>query len=168
VIYDERILERLGKLQSIAWSGGVYRHMFANFPPDRENTKGARWNPSEVPAIYTSLSRETAIAEADFQINSQPVRPSAPRKLYCIKVCLSATVDLSDWSTLASFEVQRESFAAAGYGPLQLIGGAAERLGHDGLFVPSARADGVNLVIFPNQAGSNYKFEVVAFEDIPA
>jgi hypothetical protein len=49
---------------------------------------------------------------------------------------------------------------------LQRVGGAIAWLGRDGLLVPSARADGVNLVIFPNQQKAEYEFRVVASEVI--
>jgi hypothetical protein len=45
----------LASLQSSPWSGKVYRVMLNDYPPDRENTQGARWNPPDVAAIYTCL-----------------------------------------------------------------------------------------------------------------
>ena len=44
--------------------------------------------------------------------------------------------------------------------------GAIAWLGNDGLLVPSARADGVNLVIFPNQQRADYEFRVLTSEAI--
>ena len=46
----------------------------------------------------------------------------------------------------------------------QTVGGAFEWLGNDGLLVPSARADGANLVIFPNRQRSDYEFRVIDSE----
>lgn len=51
--------------------------MFGDYPPDAENTRGARWNPAGVAAIYTSLTREGVLAEAEHQIAIQPIRPRA-------------------------------------------------------------------------------------------
>ena len=70
--------------------------MFAAFPPERENVRGARWNPPRTPAIYTSLSRDTVISEADYYIGLQPIRPSARRIIYRIEVALNSVLDLSD------------------------------------------------------------------------
>jgi RES domain-containing protein len=53
--------------------------MFGDYPPDAENTRGARWNPPGVAAIYTSLARDGALAEAEYQIAVQPIRPRARR-----------------------------------------------------------------------------------------
>jgi hypothetical protein len=47
----------------------------------------------------------------------------------------------------------------------QKVGSSVERLGHDGLLVPSARAKGTNLVIFPNRTVEGvYRFEVIDAE----
>ncbi len=47
-----------------------------------------------------------------------------------------------------------------------MVGGAAEWLKHDGILVPSARALGTNLVIFPNQQSATYRFEVKGSERV--
>ena len=35
------------------FAGVVYRVMINDYPPDKENTVGARWNPKDTAAIYT-------------------------------------------------------------------------------------------------------------------
>jgi len=144
----------------------VFRHMFAGFPPERENTSGARWNPPETPAIYASLERTTAMAEADYYIGIQPRRPRAQRLMYRISVNLSSVLDLSDWGLLRSLGVDEVIFATADYSASQNVGGAVEWLGHDGLLIPSARAKGTNLVIFPNQRKADHLFEALDSEEI--
>jgi len=144
----------------------VFRHMFAGFPPERENTSGARWNPPETPAIYASLERTTAMAEADYYIGIQPRRPRAQRLMYRISVNLSSVLDLSDWGVLSSLGVDEVIFATADYSASQNVGGAVEWLGHDGLLIPSARAKGTNLVIFPNQRKADHLFEALDSEEI--
>jgi len=47
--------------------------MFGDYPPDAENTRGAHWNLPGVAAIYTSLARKGALAEAEHHIAVQPV-----------------------------------------------------------------------------------------------
>lgn len=63
MIYDRELLDKLDKLRADQWQGEAFRHMFGDYPPERENQRGARWNPAETPAIYTSLTREVALAE---------------------------------------------------------------------------------------------------------
>ena len=72
MIYDRELLEKLDELRASPWRGEVFRHMFGDYPPERENQRGARWNPPETPAIYTSLRRDVALAEADFLISVLP------------------------------------------------------------------------------------------------
>jgi RES domain-containing protein len=78
--YPPELLDRLQALTPAPWSGQVFRHMFGSYPPDAENTRGARWNPPGVAAIYTSLTREGALAEAESP-DSRPADP-APRSAH--------------------------------------------------------------------------------------
>ena len=77
------------------WEGQVHRHMFAGYPPDRENTGGARWNPAGIPAIYTSLERATSMAEAEYHLSLQPIRPRVRRTMYVIRVELKNIIQLA-------------------------------------------------------------------------
>jgi RES domain-containing protein len=138
----------------------VFRHMFASYPPDRENTVGARWNPPGVPAIYTSLSREGVLAEADYQISMEPLRPRARRTVYQVRLVLHSVLDLSTVEALRRVGLNLSDVGALDYSKCAAVGGAAEHLGHDGLLVPSARFDAINLVIFPNRQTPDYLFEV--------
>jgi RES domain-containing protein len=166
VIFGQKTLELLEKIRDAPFEKTVFRHMFGDFSPERENTNGARWNPKDTPAVYTSLKREVAIAEADYYIAMQPLRPRAKRKIYKISVSLSSVLDLSDWQTLETFGLNKKTFDSVDHAPCQAIGGAVEWLGHDGLLVPSARAEGANLVIFPNKQKAGYKFSVLDFEEL--
>lgn len=166
MINEQGLIQALSQIRPKPWTGLVFRHMFADFPPERENRSGARWNPPETPAIYTSLGREVALAEAEYYIKIQPLRPSAQRRLYTVSVRLSSVLDFSEWELLRKFGVEKDSFAPADYTSCQKVGGAVEWLGHDGLLIPSARADGTNLVIFPNQRKPDHRFEVLRSEEI--
>lgn len=166
MIFDRKTIELLEGFRQASWEGVVFRHMFGEIPPDRENITGARWNPAQIPAIYASLGQEVAVAEADYYISLQPLRPRAKRKIYRINVQLDSVLDLSNWETLANFGLNKESFNTIEHSACQLIGGAVEWLGHDGLLVPSARANGINLVIFPNRQKVNYRFEVFNYIEL--
>ena len=75
MVPNREIIEAIERCASSAWQGTVFRHMFARFPPDRENVRGARWNLAGTPAIYTSLLRETAISEAEYYIRTAAGSP---------------------------------------------------------------------------------------------
>jgi RES domain-containing protein len=166
VVFDRETVAALERITPSTWEGVVYRHMFADFPPERENLRGARWNPPETPAIYASLGREVAIAEANYYIALQPVRPRARRVVYTIEVRLNSVLDLSDPATLAKIGLPKDSLAAIDHSKCQQIGGAVEWLEHDGLLVASARTTGVNLVIFPNRKKPDFRFEVIDSEEL--
>ena len=168
MVFDRETIQALEQFTPAPWEGVVFRHMFANFPPERENVRGARWNPPQIPAIYTSLVRATALAEADYYIAMQPIMPSARRIVYRIKVTLTSVLDLSDPLTLSRLGLDEESLASIDHSACQGVGGAVEWLEHDGILVPSARTEGVNLVIFPNRKKPDYLFEVLDSEELPA
>jgi RES domain-containing protein len=150
LIYPPELLDQLQAAQPAPFSGVVYRHMFADYPPFAINTRGARWNPPGVGAIYSSLERATALAEAEHQIALQPLRPSARRTVYTLEVELASALDLTSVDLLAAVGVSEEDLEALDFAPCQLVGGAVAWLDHDGLLVPSARRKGgTNVVIFP-------------------
>lgn len=127
---------------------------------------GARWNEPPLAAIYTSRERETALAEAEYYIAAQPLRPKAKRVLYTIRVSLKNVLDLTGPGLLDRLGITTDILQGDDQSPCRLIGGAVHWLGHDGLLVPSARrAGGTNLVIY-QQDPSSSDFEVLEDEVI--
>jgi RES domain-containing protein len=166
MVYDPALLDAIEGLGAGEFDAVVWRHMFKAYDPARANTRGARWNPAGVAAVYASLERDTAVAEAEYAISSQPVRPRASRSLYRIRIGLERVVDLSDRSTLASLGVGASELEDMDQNPCRAIGGAAHWLDRDGLLVPSARADGTNLVVFPDRSNVDAPFEVLNREEL--
>jgi RES domain-containing protein len=127
---------------------------------------GARWNEPNFAAIYTSCERETALAEAEYYISLQPVRPRAKRTLFTIHVSLSKVIDLTSAGLLAQLGITDDILASIDHAPCRTIGGAVNWLGHAGLLVPSARRrGGTNLVIYQQDLSTD-SFEVTAEEEI--
>lgn len=158
MIYGDELLEKLTALEFTSWKGEAYRHMFGENQPAKENTVGARWNPPEVPAIYTSLQPAIAQAEGDYHIAMQPLRPKAERRIHRIQINLASVLDLQDWSLLEYLGIDRKEFTSTEPPRCKEVGGSVAHLGHDGLLVPSARSDGGNLVIFPDNKTGTYEF----------
>ena len=144
---DATILATLAALDAGPWSGEVWRHTFANNPPDKPNVRGARWNPPGVEALYTSLDEATALAEADHLIAMQPLRPRATRTLHRLAIALKSVVELTDSSLLELLGVDQEALASDHHAACQAVGAAAAFLHLDGIVVPSARSPGHNIVI---------------------
>jgi RES domain-containing protein len=164
VIYSREILNFLERLEARPFAETVHRHMFGDYPPERENVDGARWNPPGVHAIYAALSRDGALAESEYQISLQPNPPRAKRTLYAIAVELASVIDFSSRTLLQDLGIGDDELGSLDLGPCQMVGGAVEWLGHDGLLVPSARHGGTNLVVFPRHTGQTYRFETVNTE----
>lgn len=150
-VFDPDLLDAIEGLGASDLHRHVWRHTFGDYGPEQANTGGARWNPRGVDAIYASLERDTAIAEGTFRLELEPLRPRAKRTVYSLNVTLASVVDLREPGALAVVGVTHADLVDFGMRKTQLVGGAVEWLGHDGLLVPSARAPGDNLVIFPNQ-----------------
>src|SRR5262245_12010369 len=98
--------------------------MFGSYPPDRENVRGARWNPPDIPAIYTSVMRETALAEAQFQIDNQPLVPRARRVLYHLRLRLSSVLDLTAPEVLPKLGITADKLGSADHSMCRSVGGA--------------------------------------------
>ena len=159
------LLKFLEAIESKPFEGEIWRHMFADNPPTRQNSLGARWNPPGVPAIYCSLERETAIAEGDFAVAVQSLRPTAKRTVYKLYVRLNKVLDLSQPAVLREVGVREKDLSDADHETCRRIGGAVEWLEHDGLLVPSARRVGaINLVIFPRKQTAGADLEVLGSE----
>lgn len=140
--------------------------MFAGHPPDKVNSRGARWNPPGTGAVYLSKSRDGAIAEAEYQLSLQTPRPRVRRTLYNVSITLHSVLDLTEDEVLADL----------GIGPAELddptmvacmeVGGSAAWLEHDGILVPSARSSAVNIVIYPANTQPTAEFDVVSVEEL--
>lgn len=158
---DPDILDRLAALDAPPWSGEVWRHTLADNPPDKRNVRGARWNPPGVEALYTSLDEKTAVAEGDYLIASQPIRPRSRRSLHRLEISLRSAVDLTDPLLLANLGVDEKALAGDDYGACQAVGAAASFLHLEGIIVPSARSPGHNLVVLFAGAESVPEIRVV-------
>jgi RES domain-containing protein len=166
LVIDDELLAALESIAPIEFEAIVFRHTLAEAPPLRPNSRGARWNPRDVPALYTSLERVTAIAEGDRLLALQTPRPKGSRHLHRIQVRLDGVVDLRSWEVLESLGIDQDAVSGDDFFECQRIGEAALRLGLTGLLVPSARSDGANLVIIdPNS--NDYEIEVISTEVIP-
>lgn len=165
-IHDPELLDALERLGSEALENAtVWRHMFNDNPPELSNTRGARWNPAGLAAIYTSEHRETAIAEGQHAMDMQPIRPTAKRFVYELRVSAKKALRIrrSDLPTLGLAESDLES---TDFSACQRVGAHAAFLEYDAIIVPSARADGANIVIFVNELAADAVFERVDQEEV--
>jgi RES domain-containing protein len=165
LIFRPELLDSLEDIEPRRFSGVVFRHVLGDTAPLRANTRGARWNPPDVSALYTSLERKTAIAEGDFLISLQPIRPSVTRWIAQIQITLQRVIEI-DEVTLQKLGISREALEALDHAPCREIGGAVNWLGFEGLIVPSARSNGQNLVIYIGHQDPAGLFEVIGKEPL--
>jgi RES domain-containing protein len=164
VNHDRHLAAKLEELGTTEWRGEVFRYTFGDAPPDRENTRGARWNPAGVAAIYTTLERATVLAELRYRLSLDSVRPKVPANLFTIKVTLEAVLDLRDPALFGQLGFHDRVYADDDVSLCQRIGGTVDWLERDGLLVPSARHRQANLVLYPTNFGPAAEFEIVSRE----
>jgi RES domain-containing protein len=166
MVFEESLLNVLEDRGTTSFSGIVYRGAMSGQPRLRPNVRGARWNPPDVAAVYTSLEEATARAEWEYLRASQPVRPRGDLIVSKVDVNLDAVIDLSDPDVLRQqFGIVLGSLPddVSGYRPCQEIGGAAAFLGRSAILVPSLRRlTATNLVIFTtNVMAGSESYEVL-------
>ena len=166
MVYPPELLDRLQAITPTPWSGQAFRHMFGDYPPDAENTRGARWNPQGVAAIYTSLTRDGAHAEAEHQIAVQPIPPRARRTIYTLESSLTSVLDLTDAERLLDLGIGPAELTADDMIACRQLGGAVHWLERDGLLLPSARSPSTNLVIFPANRPADARFDIIGAEPV--
>lgn len=146
--FDPRFLDAIEKQARENWRSTVWRATVGDSPVIRTNTGGARWNPPGVEALYCSIDKNAAMAELQYLLSRQPVPVTNETKITALSVSIRRVVDLSTDEAAVAIGHVRSDFVADDVRIPQGIGAAIEWLGIAGLLVPSARYDGVNLVLF--------------------
>jgi RES domain-containing protein len=165
--HDPRLLDALEALEPLEWSGVVFRYTAGKRPPSHENTHGARWNPPAVPTIYTTLERDTALAEFSHHLAVLSPRPTRGTfTLYRIRTRVEKVLDLRARSVLTTLGLDPASLGRDDFAPTQAVGGAVAWLERGGILVPSARHPGTNLVLFTAAQDPDFPFEVEAEEPL--
>ncbi len=112
----------------------------------------SRWCNGNFDVLYTALDYDGAVAEIHALLSLQPVFPSKSSWFaHRLKVLATQTLKLADLPTLAKLGVNAARYKERDYARTQEISDAAYFLGFDGLIAPSARWDGLNLVLFTDR-----------------
>jgi len=121
---------------------------------------GGRWDDRSFDVLYTSTTRDGALAERRFHLfRGQPIPPSKVRyELFELHVRLSAVVTFPDLAALQALGLDISGYGRASYSnkaseypSSQAIAEACYFLGADGILVPSARHPSPNPVVFCDQ-----------------
>lgn len=156
------------------FGGQVWRVVTDGFDPLRPSRAGGRWDDGSFDVLYTSTSRDGALAESWFHAaKGQPIIPSrVAKRLYQIEAQLHRVLDLSSSGKLASLGVNVAAYGRLSYiqrveeyPALQQIGEVAFFYEYQAVIVPSARWPGTNVVIMTERVALT-QLEIVADEPV--
>ena len=154
---DAALIDALEAAPSVPLQGTVWRVVREGRDVLQGSSYGGRWDDGTFDVLYTSRMADGAIAEIYFHLSrGQPVFPSkVAYRLYEIRVALQRVLNLADLAALAALGVDTSRYGALSYLERvqeyprpQEIAEAAYFVGSDGLIVPNARFDCLNVVIF--------------------
>ena len=157
-IRDQSLLDLLDTISTKEYRANVWRSVRAGSDPLLCSRSGGRWDDSTFDVLYTSETREAAIAERRFHLyQGQPIPPSKVRyELFELMVSLRAVMNFACLEALANIGLTIEGYGRLSYlerereyPKSQEISEACAFLGADGIRVPCARdVNHANLIIF--------------------
>ena len=166
MIRDADLLDRLAAFPTEAFSGQVFRATRQSLNPIAASTSGGRWMPTGgASVLYTSLTRDGALAEISFHWAQLTPRPSKPAVIHLLNVVAGRTLRLIR-ADLATLGVSDASHSIVNYHRTQQIGDAVQFLEFDGLIAPSARWPCENLILFPENMGDGAMLTPAASESV--
>jgi len=166
LIHDPILIDRLSELPVEAFAGEVFRATPKSLDPLTYSTRAGRWSvDGGVAVLYTSLTREGALAEIGFHWSRLTPLPTKPAMLHRLRLTTKSTLRLVR-AQFPMFGVDPARFGELNYARTQEIGEAVAFLGKDGLIVPSARWDCDNLMLFNDNQAIESELEVVSSEEV--
>jgi hypothetical protein len=172
MIHDQGLVDQLSSLATENFSGEVFRAAGVSRDPLAFSVNGGRWAPpvrdgADVPVLYTSLTRNGALAEVvSYLTLLTPLPLSNPLKVSRLGVSTSKTLRLARVS-LERLGVDFRRYGDRDYALTQNIGAALAFLGLDGLIAPSARWPCDNLMIYQsNHLSLTERLEVIDDETV--
>ena len=166
MIHDPDLLDRLESLPKESFAGDVSRATRMNLNPLAGSYSGGRWMRRDAAAVvYTSVTREGALAEIAFHLSQLNPRPTKPIVVHRLRVVAQRTLRLIR-ADLATLGVPESVYKNVNLPRTQEIGAAVEFLGCDGLIAPSARWSCDNLMLFSDRLGADATLEIVSSETV--
>ena len=160
-IRDQSLLDAIEALPTAPFEGIVWRSVRAGQDPLACWRSGGRWDDGTLDVLYTSETREGAVAERRFHIyQGQPFPPSRVHyDLFELWVSLKSVIRFASVEALTEVGMRVEGYGRLGYMERereyprsQEVAEACAFLGADGMRVPSARdVTQSNLIAFCEQ-----------------
>lgn len=171
MIHDPELLDALSGLPVTEFEGRVFRVTGRLADPIAFSQSGGRWamdtdKEGGCPILYTSTTREGAIAEVASYLGLLTPVPRKPLKLNEVEVSLDKTLRLAV-ADFASLGIDANIFGERNYGQTQKVGAAINFLELDGLIAPSARWACDNLMIYGDNHSMEKKLEIIEHRELP-
>lgn len=162
---EDDVRERLASFRLRSIHGSVYRATLLERDPLVSSFRGGRWVPPDsVAVLYTSTSREGALAELAFRLGLNEPISRKPVKVHRLNFVAEKALTITEVD-LASFGVEMRIFNSLDYQPTQRIGLSAFQIGATALQVPCARWPTDNLVIL-DEASVGNSVELIGSETV--
>jgi RES domain-containing protein len=159
-LLDPEILDALDSFTGAPFNSEVWRVTWSSRNPLAGGTGGGRWSPpNKFEALYTSVQPDGALAEAYYHLSRAPVFSSSSMKINQIEVQLDNVLSL-DVGQLNELGLEDPLASRIDVALTQPISEAAHLLDYQGLLVPSARFDCINLVIFLDRIDSERQIKL--------
>lgn len=154
---DNNLIDAIEAIDPVVYTGNVWRVVREGRDPTQCSSSGGRWDDGTFDVLYTAETSKGAISEMEFHLmRGQPVFPSEVKyRLFELRVSCDRALKLLTIDALAQLGLDTSRYGQlsyeeknAEYPRSQDIGEVAHFLEFDGLVVPSARHDSLNVVIF--------------------
>jgi RES domain-containing protein len=146
---DVALLDRLDACARETFDGEVWRVVRGGRDPLLGHASVGRWSDGRFDVLYTSLERETALAEIFALLTAQPVFPSKSSFFaHRLRVRATRILRLPDDASLAHLGIDVAGYRERRYAKTQEVGDAAHFLDFQAIVAPSARLAGANLILF--------------------
>lgn len=153
-------MDAIESIEPVHFEESVWRIVKEGRNPIQGSRSGGRWDDGTFDVLYTSMADKGALEEMRFHLmRGQPVMPSKIKyKLFEIDLSLKKSLKLLDLDALQGLGLDISHYGrlsyqqkADEYPRSQDIGEIAHFLDYDGLVVPSARHDCLNVIAFCDQ-----------------
>lgn len=153
MLHDPELLDRISAYAPIVFEGTCYRATRRSLDPLTPSLAGGRWMvPQYRSVLYTSCTRDGAVAELAFHLAQQTPLPTKPILVHPLSYSSKNSLRLAR-PDLEGIGIVWSQFSEMDYVLTQQIGAVAAFLQYDGLVVPSARWSCDNIIIFSDNEG---------------